>query len=199
LGDLGAHIIDLARYLVGEVSEVSALTETFIKERPTGAMTGGLGAAKTGQKGKVTVDDCALFITRFSNGAVGSFEATRFAGGRKNYNRFEINGSGGSVAFNLERLNELEYFNRNDPADRQGFRDIICNEGSQPYGANWWPSGHIIGYEHTFVNTVADVMQALAHNQPFAPDFVDGARNQAVLDAVERAAKSKQWEKVAKV
>ncbi len=199
LGDLGAHIIDLARYLVGEITEISALTETFIKERPLGQMTGGLGAAATGKTGRVTVDDCALFIARFDNGAVGAFEATRFAGGRKNYNRFEINGSGGSVVFNLERMNELEFFNRQDSADRQGFRTILCNEVSQPYGANWWPSGHIIGYEHTFINTVADLIQSLTHGTPFAPDFVDGVRNQAVLDAVERAAKSKKWEKVPRV
>ncbi len=196
LGDLGAHIIDLARYLVGEVTEVSALTETFIKARPKlESVGGGLGAKQGKATGKVTVDDCALFLGRFKGGAVGTFEATRFAGGRKNYNRFEINGSGGSVVFNLERLNELEYFNRSDSADRQGFRTIICNEGTHPYPV-WWPSGHIIGYEHTFTNTVADLLVAMHERKPFKPDFNDGVRNNAVLDAVERAAKSKKWEKV---
>ncbi|MCK4796112.1 MAG: Gfo/Idh/MocA family oxidoreductase [Spirochaetes bacterium] len=187
LGDLGAHIIDLARYLVGEFSHVVGMTETFIKERP---MLKGKG------KGKVTVDDAALFLAKFANGALGSFEATRLAAGRKNGQRIEINGSKGSLVFELERMNELKYYSRQDKDYERGFKTILVTERNHPYINAWWPAGHIIGYEHTFVNTVYDLMNCIAENKMPSPSFVDGVKCQAVLEAVEKSAKMKKWVKV---
>ena len=143
--------------------------------------------------GEVTVDDAALFLSRFDNGAVGSFEVTRFALGRKNYNTFEINGSKGSVAFNFERMNELEYYNHEDPDDRRGFRNLMVTESTQPYAGHYWPPGHIIGYEHTFINTVYDLLNGHATGKSPQPDFRAGAQCNAVLDAVETAAANKVW------
>ena len=190
MGDLASHVTDLSRFLVGEITEVSATLETFIKERPL------LNNPK--KTGKVTVDDASIALVRFENGAIGTIEASRFAPGRKNYNRFEINGSNGSLAFNLERMNELELYLRNDPQYTQGFRTIMVTEGSgaHPYVGAWWPPGHVIGYEHTFVHAVYDLMQAISKNRLPSPNFVDGVKNQAVMDAMERSAKSKKWVKV---
>lgn len=199
LGDLGAHIIDISHFLVGRLTSVTAATETFIKQRPLQAPpsgTEGLAAKASTAMGDVTVDDTALFLGRFDNGAVGSFEVTRFALGRKNYNTFEVNGSRGSVAFNFERMNELEYFNNEDPDDRRGFRTIMATEGSQPYAGAYWPPGHIIGYEHTFINTVYDLLNGHAQGVSPQPDFRAGAQCNAVLDAVEAAAASRKWEDV---
>jgi len=198
LGDLGAHIIDVAHHLVGDIDSLTATTETFIKERPLPPKEyGGLAAkAASGKKGKVTVDDAALFLARFKNGALGTFEATRFAAGNKNGNGFEINGSKGTLKFNFERMNELEYYNREDPADRQGFRTILVTEGCHKYAGAWWPPGHILGYEHTFVHEVYDFIENITNNTKPSPDFADGVKVQAVLDAVEQSAKSKQWVKV---
>lgn len=197
LGDLGAHMIDLARFLVGEITEVVGMAETFIKERPLVEDTdAGLGAKGSQRKGEVTVEDAAVFMGRFNNGALGSFEASRFAPGRRNYNRFEINGSEGSIVFNLERLNELEYYSRRDPAHAQGFRTIIVNEGVHPYMSAWWPAGHIIGWEHTFVHEVKDFVEAVANDTAVYPDFVDGVQCQAILDAIDRSVASRQWAKV---
>ena len=188
-GDINAHIIDLGRYLVGEFSEVCGQMETFIKERPLpGDMT---------RKGKVTVDDAAMFIGRFANGALANVEATRFALGRKNGIQIEINGSKGSLFFDLEDLNRLKYFNNADPADRRGFRDILVTEGGvHPYVGAWWPPGHIIGYEHTFVHTVADFVNAVVDKKSVQPTFEDGLANQIVLEAVEKSAKTRKWVKV---
>jgi predicted dehydrogenase len=187
MGDLASHVTDLSRFLVGEIVEVSATLQTFIKERPL--------VDNPKKSGKVTVDDASLALVRFENGAIGTIEATRLAPGRKNYNRFEINGSNGTLAFNLERMNELELYLRNDPQYIQGFRTIMVTEGggAHPYVGAWWPPGHIIGYEHTFVHTVYELMQAISRNQVPSPSFVDGVRNQAVMDAMERSAKSKKW------
>ena len=199
LGDLGAHIIDLSHFLVGNLTSVTAATETFIKQRPLQAPpsgTEGLAAQAGAEMGEVTVDDAALFLGRFDSGAVGSFEVTRFALGRKNYNTFEINGSKGSVAFNFERMNELEYYNNEDPEDRRGFRTILATDASQPYAGAFWPAGHIIGYEHTFINTVYDLLNGHARGESPHPDFRAGAQCNAVLDAVDKAAASKQWEDV---
>lgn len=194
LGDLGAHIIDIARYLVGEITEVCGALETFIKERPKLAGTAeGLGAKAAQEMGQVTVDDASLFLGRFENGALGAFEATRFALGRKNYNRFEVNGSKGSLVFNLERMNELELYLESDPDHARGFRTIMVTEGVHPYVHVWWPPGHIIGYEHSFVHTVRDFLEAIVNKQPVAPDFVDGLKCQKVLAAVEKAAEEKRW------
>ncbi len=194
LGDLGAHSIDLARMLVGEITEVTGLTETFIKKRPLlSGTTGGLGAAASAEYGEVTVDDAALFMTRFDNGAVGTFEVTRFANGRRNYNSFEINGSKGSIVFNLERMNELNVLFNDDAADATGFRNVLVTEGVHPYMNAWWPAGHIIGWEHTFTHGVRDILHGIADGVSPDPTFEDGVRCQAVLDAIEKSAGSKQW------
>ncbi|MDD3726285.1 MAG: Gfo/Idh/MocA family oxidoreductase [Candidatus Ratteibacteria bacterium] len=200
-GDLNAHLIDMARYLVGEFEEVIGMSETFIKERPllkeTGVLETGLkDKAKAAEKGKVTVDDATLFLARFKNGAIGSFEATRFAAGRKNGQRFEINGSRGSIVFNLERLNELEFYSTEDPTYAQGFRTIIATDPSHPYAANWWPAGHIIGYGESFVDMVADLLTSITKGKNPSPDFYDGINAQEVLVAVEDSIKSNRWTKV---
>ncbi len=185
LGDLLSHSIDLARYLVGEITEVSGLLKTFIPERP-------LPQSRT--MAPVEVDDAALSLVKFESGAVGTIEATRFATGRKNYNRFEINGSLGSIAFNLERMNELELYL--EEGAESGFRTIQVTGGEHPYMEGWWPPGHIIGYEHTFTHTVLDLLRAVAEGRLPTPNFEDGVRNQLVLDAVERAAESRRWQHV---
>jgi predicted dehydrogenase len=195
LGDLGAHIIDLARMLVGEITAVTGLTTTFIKQRPVlAATTGGLSAAAGTEMGEVTVDDAALFLARFENGAVGSFEATRFANGRANYNAFEINGSKGSIVFNLERMNELNVLFSDDPPEVKGFRNVLVTDaGAHKYMSAWWPAGHIIGWEHTFTHGVYDLLNGIAAGTSPAPTFEDGLRCQAILDAVERSAGSGSW------
>lgn len=196
-GDINAHIIDLGRHLVGEFDEVCGLLHTFIKQRPlAGEIDANLGAKASQEMGEVTVDDAAMFLAKFKNGALGTFEATRFAVGRKNKNSFEINGSKGSIVFNLEKMNELEYYNNDDPADLQGFRLIQATDGSHPYASHYWPVGHIIGYEHTFVNLVADAVTNMVAGKPISPDMVDGYENQRVLDAVERSHESRTWVKL---
>ena len=193
-GDINAHIIDLARHLVGEFDEVCGHLHTFIKQRPiAGAINDKLGAEATSEMGEVTVDDAAMFLAKFKNGALGTFEASRFAVGRKNKNSFEINGSKGSVVFNLEKMNELEYYNAEDPEGYQGFRLIQATEAVHPYAGQYWPVGHIIGYEHTFVNLVADAVTAMCAGTPISPDFVDGYENQRVLDAVEVSSEKRSW------
>jgi predicted dehydrogenase len=208
LGDIGAHVIDLARFLVGEIVEVAGDLRTFIRERPLPKAKGGPGlqtgprrsarespSAQTGprQLGRVTVDDAATALVRFAGGAMGTIEATRLAPGRKNYNRFEINGSKGSVAFDLERMNELELYLEADRRSLRGFRTILVTEADHPFVKAWWPPGHIIGYEHTFTHTVFDLLEAMADERVPAPNFADGVRNQKVMDAIDRAAKSRKW------
>jgi predicted dehydrogenase len=189
LGDLGAHIVDMAQYLLGAgITGVSALTETFIKERPLVGEAGGLGATPAGGRGQVTVDDAALFLARFENGTVGTFEATRFATGRKNGLRIEVNGDQGSLVFDLEALNELRFYDGSEPADEQGFRRILVTEPEHPYLAAWWPPGHLIGYEHSFTHEVRDLLAAIAEGGDPAPSFADGLQVQRVLDGVGRSA-----------
>jgi predicted dehydrogenase len=185
LGDIASHSIDLARFLVGEIAEVSGLLETFVRERP---LEGGAG------RGPVSVDDAALALVRFENGAIGSIEASRFCPGRKNHNRFEINGSRGSLAFDLERLNELEVYEEQG-AD-SGFRRVLATDPQHPFVSAWWPPGHVLGWEHTFTHTVADLLQAIARRETPSPSFEDGVRNQRVLDAIERSARARAWVKV---
>ena len=187
-GDINAHIIDLGRYLVGELSEVCGHLETFIKERP-------LPGSKT-KKGRVTVDDAVITLGRFKNGAIANLEASRFAGGRKNHIQIEINGSKGSLVFDFEDMNRLKYFNMADAPDRQGYRDIIVTESVHPYAGAWWPPGHIIGYEHTFVHTIFDFIQAVVKGRSVQPTFADGLETQKVLEAVEKSAKLRRWVKV---
>ncbi|MEV4174449.1 Gfo/Idh/MocA family oxidoreductase [Nonomuraea sp. NPDC049709] len=184
LGDIGSHIIDAAQFITGErVVGVSALTETFIKERPLATESAGLGATGSAARGPVTVDDAALFIGRLSGGGLASFEATRFAGGRKNAMRIEINGSHGSVAFDFEAMNELWFSEGSGPFER-----ILVTEPDHPYVGAWWPPGHGLGYEHTFTHEIKDFLEAVASGADPTPSFADGLRVQRVLEAVERSA-----------
>ncbi|RNL73469.1 Gfo/Idh/MocA family protein [Streptomyces sp. I6] len=190
LGDLGAHAVDLAQYLAGEpLVGVSALTETFVRERPllAGATTG-RAAAGSNRRGRVTVDDAALFTGRLASGALASFEASRMAAGRKNALRLEINGDRGSLAFDLERLNELSFHDHTEPAPSAGFRRILVTEPGHPYLEAWWPPGHALGYEHTFVHQARDIVHAIAGNTAPAPSFADGLQVQRVLAAVAESA-----------
>ncbi|WP_351222869.1 Gfo/Idh/MocA family oxidoreductase [Streptomyces sp. NPDC002133] len=190
LGDLGAHAVDLAQYLAGELLVgVSALTETFVRERPllAGAASG-LTASGGLARGPVTVDDAALFTGRLASGALASFEATRMASGRKNALRLEINGERGSLAFDLERLNELSFHDHTEPAASSGFRRILVTEGEHPYLEAWWPPGHALGYEHTFTHQARDLVHAIADGTDPAPSFADGLQVQRVLAAVEESA-----------
>jgi predicted dehydrogenase len=181
LGDIFSHIVDLARYLVGEFREICGVTETFVKQRPL--------EKNRRVKGKVAVDDAVTMIGRFKNGALASLEATRLAPGRKNSITLEINGSAGSLFFDLEEMNRLRFYNAADPQARQGFRDILVTEPSHPYIANWWPPGHVIGYEHTFIHTIADFVNAVVAGRSVQPTFDEGLQTQRMLSAVSRSAK----------
>jgi len=200
LGDIGAHITDLCQFLVGDIAEVTAATETFIKERPLAEAQATIAAKnqkKTGKKGKVTVDDAAVFLARFKNGnTLGTFEATRFAPGRRNYNAIEIYGSKGSVLWNQEDMHQFHYYNMADPAELQGFRKVLATDGVHKYAGNWWPSAHNIGYEHLFTHEVYEFIRQINAKKVDYPTFLDGVKCQRVLDAVEKAAKSRKWEKV---
>jgi len=184
-GDLNSHNVDLARYLVGEIKAVSAMTASFITERPLPSVGSAAfqGGAKGGKKGKVTVEDACFMNAEFVNGALGSFNATRFALGRKNYNFFEVYGSKGALAFNLERMNELEYYSEDDPSYARGFRTILATESEHPYISHWWPPGHIIGYEHEFTHAVVDFLEAVSKGKPIYPNFEDGMKIVQVLEA----------------
>ncbi len=191
-GDLNAHIIDMTRFVTGqEITEVvGAVAETFIKQRKlmTGTAAGGIAAGMKGaeQMGRVTVDDTVLFLARFSGGAVASFEAARQATGNQNRNGFEINGTRGSLKFDFERMNELEYYDATLPRAVQGWTTIMCTHAADhPYVANWWPDAHPIGYEHCFTNQAYDIMQVLAGQEPTVPmpDFEDAYQTQRVLEA----------------
>ncbi len=187
LGDILSHTMDLSRHLVGEPTEVSGLLKTFVAERPL--------PEDPRQRGNVDVDDSAQALVKFEGGAVGYYEGSRFAPGRKNYNRFEINGSKGSLVWDLERLNELQLYVESGPLS--GFRTVSVTDGKHPYAAAWWPPGHIIGYEHSFTHTIYDFLRAIADGQSPRPDFDDGLKNQRVLDAIERSAATRQWVTVA--
>ncbi|WFE31581.1 Gfo/Idh/MocA family oxidoreductase [Micromonospora sp. WMMD975] len=202
LGDIGAHIIDLTQYVTGQqITGVSALTETFVKQRPLPSESSGLAAQSGGNgqgTGPVTVDDAAVFVARLDGGGLATYEATRFATGRKNALRVEINGSRGSVAFDLERLNELEFLDATRPAAEQGFSRILVTEPEHPYLAAWWPPGHIIGYEHSFTHQMRDFVEAVATGVDPTPSFADALQVQQVLDAVSRSAAASAWAEVEK-
>lgn len=203
-GDINAHIIDLGRYLVGEFQEVCGMMHTFVNERPLlddSSKGSGLTAKGARKMGKVTVDDAAMFIGRFENGALANLEATRYGLGRKNHIEIEINGSKGSLFFDFEDMNRLKFYNNEDAKDRQGFRDILVTQGGgiHPYFGNWWPIGHIIGYEHTFIHTVVDFVNACVDGKLIQPTFEEGVKNQRVLEAVEASAKSGKWVKVSSI
>ncbi|MDG4772294.1 Gfo/Idh/MocA family oxidoreductase [Solwaraspora sp. WMMD792] len=202
LGDIGAHIIDATQFVTGQrIAQVSGLTETFVKRRPLPAGSSGLTAAAGGGSadgaepatGEVTVDDAALFMARLDGGAVANYEATRFATGRKNGLRIEINGSLGSVAFDFERMNELEFFDATRPAAEQGFTRIIVTEPEHPYLSAWWPPGHGIGYEHSFTHQARDFVAALAAGDDPTPSFDDALQVQQALAAVEQSAELGEW------
>jgi predicted dehydrogenase len=187
LGDLGSHTIDLARWLIGEIGAVTGLTRTFVAERPS--------VQGDRQREQVTVDDAAIFLLEFENGAIGTLEATRLAPGCKNSHVVEINGSAGSISFNLERLNELQVYSTEDPPDVRGFRDVLVTEANHPYYAFWWPRGHVLGWEHTFVHEVYHFLRAVARGEPIAPQgatFDDGYRTALVVDAVVESARSRR-------
>jgi predicted dehydrogenase len=185
LGDLVSHTADLSRFLVGEITEVAGLLKTFITERPLPG---------SDVMAPVDVDDCAVSLVKFQNGAVGTIEASRFAIGHKNHLRFEINGSKGSICFDLERMNEIELYIEEGPDS--GFKTILATDAKHPFIDAWWPPGHIIGYEHTFTHTVLDLLKAIQEQRIPSPNFEDGVRNQRVLDAIERASLSRHWEAV---
>ncbi|MBW7885950.1 MAG: Gfo/Idh/MocA family oxidoreductase [Caldilineaceae bacterium] len=186
LGDLGAHIIDLGRYLVGEIASVAAMTKTFVDQRPR----------EDGTMDTVDVDDAFAAVVEFENGALGTLEATRFAAGRKNGQVLEINGEKGSLRFNLERLNELEAFWIDDqPKETQGFHNVLVSESYHPWWENWWPQGHMIGWEHTFVHEIAHLLDCIVNDKPVAPigaDFEDGYRAAVVCDAVLESASTRR-------
>ena len=188
LGDIGSHLIDISQHLLGQrIASVSGLTETFVTKR---ARTDGPG------EGPVTVDDLAVFAARFEAGATGAFEATRVASGRKNAMRVEVDGAKGGLAFDLERLNELELYDQQPPLDRRGFRTILVTEESHPWLGAWWPPGHMLGWEHTFTHQAHDFLAALEAGTSPAPGFDDGLQVQAVLDAVQRSAAERRWRAV---
>lgn len=181
LGDIGAHVVDLAQFVTGQhITGVSGLTTTFVPERPLDDGSGGTA--------RVTVDDAAAFLGRLSGGGMATFEATRFATGRKNAMRLEINGSAGSIAFDFESMNELQFHDHTEDPDTAGFRRILATEPSHPYAAAWWPPGHGLGYEHTFTHQMRDLVTAIGEETDPAPSFADGLAVQRVLDAVERSA-----------
>jgi len=205
LGDLGAHIIDLAEFLTGSfISAVSGITETFVPRRPVPlGSDGGLSGVASTEMGDVTVDDAALFLARFDGvgggpGAVGTFEATRFATGRKNGMGIEVDGSTGSIAFDLGSLNELSLFEAGGDDTTSGFRRILVTESTHPYLQAWWPPGHIIGWEHSFTHEVRDLVLAIAGHTLVHPDFADGLRVQKVLQAVQDSAADGRWVDIAK-
>jgi predicted dehydrogenase len=187
IGDLGAHIIDLAHYLVGDIKSISAYTKTFIEERE---LLDGSGM------GKVDVDDAFVAALEFQNGALGTLEATRFAGGRKNYNCFEINAEKGSIRFNLERMNELEvYWVGEKPKETEGFHNVLITEGYHPWWDYWWPQGHIIGWEHTFIHEITHLLDSIVNDREVGPHgatFVDGYKAALICDAIVESAETRR-------
>ncbi len=197
LGDIGAHIIDLTQFITQDrITEVSGQLATFVKERPLAAEHSGLSGTATTERGAVTVDDAAIFLAKFTGGAVGVFEATRFATGRKNAIRIEINGSLGSLAFDFEDMNVLQLFDASEPDETAGFRRILVTEPGHPYVAAWWPAGHGLGYEHAFAHQVVDLVTAIAENRDPHPTFGEGLQVQRVLAAVETSSDTRTWQEI---
>jgi len=193
LGDIGAHAIDLVEHMTGSrLSGVSGTVETFVTERPLLGETVGLSGTASDERGRVTVDDAAWFTGRLEGGkadrAIGAFEATRYATGRKNALRIELSGSLGAIAFDLESMNELQFYDATASAGEQGFTRILVTEPEHPYMANWWPTGHPIGYEHAFSHEVADFVDAITSGTAPEPSFADGLHIQRVLAAVQQSA-----------
>jgi predicted dehydrogenase len=184
LADKGAHVIDLARYLVGEIESVACRTQTFVKER---RVPGG------GETRQVTTNDAAVFVAAFANGAIGTFELSNMCAGSKNGLVFEVNGSEGSIRFDLERLNELEVYLAGDLPELRGFRRILATSPAHPYISHWWPEGHVLGWEHGFIHMVQELLQAIAQARPATPSFLEGLRCQEVVEALARADRERSW------
>jgi predicted dehydrogenase len=199
LGDLGAHLIDSTQWLTGQpITSVSAVLETFVTSRPLAGERSGLGGhgdtTAGAPRGEVTVDDAAFFTARFAGGAIGTFEATRFALGHRNSLLLELNGSTGSLAFDFEDNNVLRFYDGTQPPEEQAFRRILVTEPQHPYAGAWWPPGHGLGYEHNFTHQVVDLVAAIAAGQQPTPSFDDGLRVQRVLGAVaDSAAHASAW------
>ncbi len=197
LGDIGAHIIDLTQHITGDrIMEVSGQLDTFVKERPIASEHSGLSGTAGAERGPVTVDDSAIFLARFTGGAAGVFEATRFATGRKNAIRIEINGSRGSLAFDFEDMNVLNFYDADLPDAEAGFRRIIVTEPTHPYVGAWWPPGHGLGYEHAFTHQVVDLVRDIGSGTPLTPSFADGLQVQRVLAAVETSSDTRSWQRI---
>jgi predicted dehydrogenase len=197
LGDIGAHIVDLTQFITGDtLSRVSGRLRTFVDERPLPAEHAGLSGTAGSGRGRVTVDDAATFLAEFRGGALGVFEATRFANGRKNAIRIEVNGSRGSLAFDFEDMNLLHFYDGTEDAGTAGFRRILVTEPQHPYVAAWWPPGHLIGYEHGFTHQVVDLVTDVAAGRNPAPSFRDGLQVQRVLAAVETSSDTDSWQEV---
>jgi predicted dehydrogenase len=191
LGDIGAHVIDLAQHLSGlEITAVSGLLTTFVKERPKLAERSGLLGTASDERGTVTVDDAAWFTARIGDGTVGAFEATRMATGRKNAIRVELSGSDGALAFDFEDMNVLHLYDGRAPQESQGFQRIYVTEPVHPWAGAWWPPGHGLGYEHAFTHEVVDLLNDIAAGRQPHPSFDEGLQIQRVLDAVERSSDS---------
>ena len=186
-GDLLAHCIDTALWLNGGIDTVTAMTETFVKERKH---------ALTGKKQKVGIDDASAFLARFTNGSLATFEATRYARGHKALYTFEINGEHASISWDLHDLHRLQWFDHRDPSTLRGWRSIHVSDGAQPYMKNWWVPGLQIGYEHSFVHQIADFIKGLEEGKPASPTFRDGLATDLVTDAVLKSARTQRWEKV---
>jgi len=188
LGDLGAHILDLARFLVGEITDVFGMAETFIHERPL--------PEDPSRKGKVDVDDAFISLLKFSGGAIGSVEASRFCAGRKNFQRIEIHGSEGTINFNLERLNELQIYKSSDPDDERGFRTVLATESIHPFYDKWWPHGHTIGWEHAAVHEIYHFIKCIVDDESVSPlgaTFHDGMMNNRIMDAILNSSEHGRW------
>lgn len=192
LGDIGAHIIDMTQFITGqEITDVSGSLRTFVSERPVATGLSGLSGTAGTETGPVTVDDAAVFLANLSGGALGVYEATRFASGRKNAIRFEINGSLGSVAFDFEDMNVLNFFDSTDPVEIAGYRRIMVTEAEHAYIASWWPPGHGLGYEHGFTHQVVDLVTAIGNGQQPSPSFAEGLQVQKVMAAVEESSNTR--------
>ncbi|MCI8993096.1 MAG: Gfo/Idh/MocA family oxidoreductase [Eubacterium sp.] len=193
LYDLSSHALDLARFLIGEPVSVMAMNKTFITERPlpgegaTAFTAGDTNQNANHEMAKVTVDDAAFMILDFENGALGNIDSSRFAAGRKNYNCFEVYGSKGVLCFNLERMNELEYYDHTKDSRESGYQRILVTENNHPYVGAWWPEGHIIGYEHTFVHAFYDFVTAIQNGKQMSPNFEDGAKIIKVLQCAQKS------------
>jgi len=186
-GDLLAHSIDTAMWLIGGIDRVTAMTETFIKERYHQV---------AGEKKPVLIDDACAFLARFKNGALATFESTRYARGRKNQNTFEVNGELGSIYFDLEDAHQLQYFDHRLDKHVHGWQTILVTDAEHPYMKHWWVPGCVIGYEHTFINALADFLQGLSRGEPTRPTFRDALATQYVCDTVLKSARSGTWETV---